>query len=70
MPPSTHADIATRAYHIWEQEGRPHGRDFDHWLRAEQELAARRAPARTAASTQRTAKRSPQRRASKKPRKA
>jgi hypothetical protein len=33
-------NIQERAYHIWENEGRPHGRDFDHWLRAEQELAS------------------------------
>ncbi len=23
------------AYHIWEEEGRPQGRDLDHWLKAE-----------------------------------
>jgi len=22
------------AYRIWEEEGRPNGRDFDHWLKA------------------------------------
>ena len=27
--------IATRAYHIWESEGRPDGKALDHWLRAE-----------------------------------
>jgi len=32
--------IAERAYQIWEQQGRPHGRDLDHWLQAEQEAAA------------------------------
>ena len=26
--------IAQRAYHLWETEGRPHGRDEDHWERA------------------------------------
>jgi hypothetical protein len=31
--------IRERAYQIWEDEGRPHGKDFDHWLRAERELA-------------------------------
>jgi hypothetical protein len=30
--------IAERAYQIWEREGRPHGRDMDHWLQAEREL--------------------------------
>ncbi len=24
------------AYHLWEEEGRPEGKDIDHWLRAEQ----------------------------------
>jgi hypothetical protein len=30
-------DKATReaAYFLWENEGRPHGKDLDHWLRAE-----------------------------------
>lgn len=51
------AEIALRAYQIWESEGQPHGKDFEHWLRAETELSkgsadkksattARRAPAR------------------------
>jgi hypothetical protein len=30
--------IRRRAYEIWEQEGRPHGRDWDHWTRAAQEI--------------------------------
>ena len=34
--------IRERAYAIWEQEGRPHGRDLDHRLRAEAEIAAER----------------------------
>ena len=29
--------VAERAYAIWENEGKPHGRDVDHWLRAEVE---------------------------------
>jgi DUF2934 family protein len=33
-------EIAERAYRIWEGEGRPVGRDLDHWLRAESELHA------------------------------
>jgi len=32
--------IRARAYHIWEREGRPFGRDFDHWVQARVELAA------------------------------
>ena len=31
--------IRERSYQIWEQEGRPEGRDLDHWLQAERELA-------------------------------
>jgi Protein of unknown function (DUF2934) len=30
--------IRERAYAIWEEEGRPRGRDLDHWLRAETEI--------------------------------
>ena len=30
-----HDQIALAAYSIWEQEGRPQGREVDHWLRAE-----------------------------------
>src|SRR5215470_1444312 len=32
--------IRKRAYELWEQDGRPHLRDHDHWLKAEAELAA------------------------------
>jgi hypothetical protein len=50
-------DVATCAYLIWEKEGRPHGRDAEHWLQAEAILRAMRAsdgkaakaPAKTAA---------------------
>jgi hypothetical protein len=31
--------IRERAYVIWEREGRPHGRELEHWLQAESELA-------------------------------
>ena len=31
--------IQERAYDIWEREGRPQGREMDHWLRAEAEIA-------------------------------
>jgi hypothetical protein len=34
-----HSEIAERAYHIWEREGRPQGKALDHWLEAEAELA-------------------------------
>jgi hypothetical protein len=32
--------IRMRSYQIWEREGRPEGRDVDHWLRALEELRA------------------------------
>ena len=35
-----HEEIALCAYHIWEEEGRMHGRDMDHWLQAEKRLVA------------------------------
>jgi Protein of unknown function (DUF2934) len=37
---------AERAYMLWEQEGRPEGRDMEHWLKAEAELASVLAPSR------------------------
>ena len=30
--------IADLAYHYWQEEGYPHGRDSDHWLRAAAEV--------------------------------
>ncbi len=30
--------IRQRAYFLWEDEGRPHGRETDHWHRATTEL--------------------------------
>lgn len=32
-------DISNRAREIWEQSGRPEGRELEHWLQAERELA-------------------------------
>lgn len=37
--------IRRRAYAIWEREGRPHGRDRDHWLQAQWELTGEEAAA-------------------------
>jgi hypothetical protein len=36
----TSAEIARAAYDLWEQEGRPEGKDVAHWLRAETQLRA------------------------------
>jgi hypothetical protein len=35
--------IRELAYNIWEREGRPDGRDVDHYMRAKQILEAREA---------------------------
>ena len=42
-------EIARRAYIIWEDEGRPSGRELDHWLRAEAEVKAERTQSTTQA---------------------
>jgi len=65
-------EIEVRAYLIWESEGRPHGCEREHWLRAEAEILGKRpvkkaAPAKTngvskvvaVAKTKRTAKAKP-----------
>jgi hypothetical protein len=39
MDPAVEARIRARAYEIWEEEGRPIGRDVEHWIRAVLELA-------------------------------
>jgi hypothetical protein len=33
-----HEHIAVAAYYLWEHEGRPHGRDWEHWFRAIEQL--------------------------------
>ncbi|WP_206513297.1 DUF2934 domain-containing protein [Pelagibacterium montanilacus] len=30
-------DIRRRAYELWEKEGKPEGRDLEHWLRASED---------------------------------
>jgi hypothetical protein len=42
-------NLRDRAYYIWEREGRPDGRAFDHWVRAVREAF----PARPARDDQR-----------------
>jgi hypothetical protein len=39
MDPALEARIRRRAYQIWEEEGKPTGRDVEHWIRAVLELA-------------------------------
>jgi predicted extracellular nuclease len=43
-------DIRWRAYQIWEEEGRPEGREVEHWQRAADELTAPRGHARVTAA--------------------
>ena len=38
--------IRLRAFQIWEAEGRPEGRDLEHWQRAEFELSLTPLPKR------------------------
>jgi hypothetical protein len=33
--------IRARAYELWEEAGRPAGRDFEFWLEAERQISAR-----------------------------
>jgi hypothetical protein len=36
------AEVAARAYRLWESAGRPAGRDLEYWLLAEQQVMAER----------------------------
>jgi len=51
---ATRLTTAELAYQIWEREGRPHGRDQEHWNRAEAEInggrRARKVPPNVAAA--------------------
>lgn len=42
-------EVRKRAHEIWEQEGRPHGKDAEHWDRAEREVMAATSGKKTAA---------------------
>ncbi|MBV8190962.1 MAG: DUF2934 domain-containing protein [Alphaproteobacteria bacterium] len=37
---AVHTAIAERAYTLWESEGKPEGRDVEHWSQAEAEIMA------------------------------
>ena len=55
-PESVHELITKRAYELYLQEGSIDGRDVEHWLQAEQEMAATLAPIKKPAGrTTRTA---------------
>ena len=36
---ASYDDIARRAFEIWERNGRPEGRDQEHWDQAEKEVS-------------------------------
>lgn len=40
MTPDRETQIRARAYEIWESEGRPDGKEGEHWERAAREIAA------------------------------
>jgi len=44
-PMITEQQIRERAFHLWEADGRPHGRADHYWLSAERELQSITAPA-------------------------
>lgn len=46
---ANHEAISRRAYEIWEREGRPEGRDREHWEQAIGELVSSKALPATAA---------------------
>lgn len=50
-------EVATRAYFIWEQEGRPYGKDLDHWFQAEAEIGSEGGKKPRKKATKPTAKR-------------
>jgi len=40
--PPTYEEIAARAYDLWQEQGRPEGRERENWIEAERQLAAER----------------------------
>jgi hypothetical protein len=54
---SREQEIKEIAYRLWENEGRPEGKDFDHYLRAEQLWSTDNgtSPAAAAATARRSA---------------
>ena len=49
IPVPSDEEIALSAYRLWLQEGCPHGRDREHWLKAREALIAARAKEEAAA---------------------
>ncbi len=42
--------VRVRAYHLWDQDGRPHGRNDEYWTRALAEVQAEERAAATSAT--------------------
>jgi hypothetical protein len=40
--PELHSRVALRAYQLFEDRGRAHGRDWEDWFRAEKEILSER----------------------------
>ena len=59
MTSDLESNIRERAYALWEQDGRRHGRAQEHWYRAERELAAFTAAAKVATSITPAKRRAP-----------
>lgn len=59
MESSREERIRQRAYEIWERDGRPHGRDAEHWQQAAAEIDAETAPAGAEAASEQQARPSP-----------
>jgi hypothetical protein len=38
MDSNQYTQIGEAAYFLWESENRPHGKELDHWLRAERQM--------------------------------
>jgi hypothetical protein len=49
MNPKKRDKILHKAFEIWEAEGKPHGQDMEHWLKAELLIAQEEAKPKTAA---------------------
>ena len=49
--PDRESQVRERAYRLWEDEGRPHGRDVEFWERARELVAAERNPKSTGPRT-------------------
>lgn len=55
-PRNAEDEIRRRAYELYEQDGRNHGRDREHWLRAEAEIIGRASDGRSSEDQARDAR--------------